>query len=870
MAAIHKAGYSFSERRQQFEQNKPSSPALPSFMHRHNSSDGVNLPSSPHSPTLSGNQLQDRHNRPNNHRPPTTASRGSQKLSINTQALGHCQQNAYFASPHSPTKSSRDTIIITTNNNNHNRLDNPGSPTKGGLANLSARFIKDKTPKETSPKKPRPTTNLTGLLSRPRSSKNLGKSAAADQEGKNKENRRPSDPASSPPTPIHAQFCGVGFGQAASVPNSPYDMPLDPFTHNSLLNINNSFRPQASDGFPGLKRRPKSFQPQHSSKPDLLAPMDERRENRGRLKADEPQESPRSSTWAKGRSISRARVLSAISSIGGGQKSKSPTPPLQETNVPQFNPKDIDKHLEALLDRRNIPECQRYKMRNLNDTVKMEFIRQDWAESEGRNLVRPPTNESEDFNVDNSKESVRGTEKKHSRGRSFTFSRNSWKIGGSPSKSKKKDASVKGHTRNKSADSTVSERPPSAGSYSSNGIMAKVTGQQPSDFVNYLRKVQKPESVEVGKLHKLRLLLRNERVAWTEDFIRQGGMKEIVCLLHRILEVEWREEHEDALLHEDLLCLKALCTTALALQYLHSIQDTLFPALLGMIFDPEKKGPSEFTTRNIVTSVLFTYIQRGTPQERVTRARTVLSYLHDPQAKEDERPVDFVLEMRRERPYRVWNKEVVSVTKEVFWIFLHQLNVVALPAGHKSSEDIRSTANNTDTATLSGSNRASSTTAINDPLAYMTRHFPQERQPVPAAPYVGGVEWDATNYLASHLDIMNAIIACTPTKNERNTLREEFRISGWERCLGGSLRLCKEKFYPAVHEALRTWVAAAADDGWDVRDVRYGPPPESRSASPKKAAGGAGGKKKVTEEPPPRLEMPKLDFMLDGPLSAVP
>ncbi|KAK3933507.1 hypothetical protein QBC46DRAFT_401948 [Diplogelasinospora grovesii] len=46
------------------------------------------------------------------------------------------------------------------------------------------------------------------------------------------------------------------------------------------------------------------------------------------------------------------------------------------------------------------------------------------------------------------------------------------------------------------------------------------------------------------------------------------------------MEVEWREEHEDALLHEVLLCLKALSTTALALQHLDRIQVTLFPALL--------------------------------------------------------------------------------------------------------------------------------------------------------------------------------------------------------------------------------------------------------------------------------------------------
>lgn len=293
------------------------------------------------------------------------------------------------------------------------------------------------------------------------------------------------------------------------------------------------------------------------------------------------------------------------------------------------------------------------------------------------------------------------------------------------------------------------------------------------------------------------------------------------------------------------MCLKALSTTARAMQYLHSIQKDLFPKLLHMLFDPEKKGPSEFTTRNIVTSVLFTYIESASPTDRPTRARDVLRHLRDPEGKEEERPLPFVLEMRQQRPYRVWCKEVVSVTKEVFWIFLHNLNVVALPSG-KSDPVVGMPAPQT-----SGDDSA---------YTYMLRHFPQERPPVPAAPYVGGVEWDATNYLASHLDLMNAILACTGSRNERNMLRAEFRISGWERCLGGSLRLCKEKFYGSVHDGLRTWVAAAAEDGWDVRDVRYGPPPEARS--PVKKIGG-GQKKKVEE--PPKIDMPKLDFEFDKP-----
>ncbi|CRK20309.1 hypothetical protein BN1708_012818 [Verticillium longisporum] len=427
----------------------------------------------------------------------------------------------------------------------------------------------------------------------------------------------------------------------------------------------------------------------------------------------------------------------------------------------------------------------------------------------------------------------------------------------SPTKKSKGEGTLSRHFRTKSTDSLVDERPvtaanPSAGS----GILAKIKlGQGPGDFVSYLRKVQKPELVEVGKLHKLRLLLRNETVSWTEEFMKQGGMKEIVDLLNRILEVEWREEHEDALLHENLLCLKALCTTALALQYLDSIHTDLFPKLIHMIFDPEKKGPSEFTTRNIITSVLFTYIESASPQERVIRAKAMLSYLRNQEGKEDERPVPFVLEMRKERPYTVWNKETVSVTKEVFWIFLHNLNVVALPADMSSKGGAQ-----LDLPLSAGPGHSD-----HQPYAYMHKHFPQERPPVPAAPYVGGVEWDATNYLASHLDLVNAILACTPTVAQRNAIRHDMRISGWERCLGGSLRLCKEKFYGCVHEALRTWVAAAAEDGWDVRDVRYGPPPESRSPRKKPVASASAASPVPGKDAAPRIDMPKLDFGLPTP-----
>lgn len=70
----------------------------------------------------------------------------------------------------------------------------------------------------------------------------------------------------------------------------------------------------------------------------------------------------------------------------------------------------------------------------------------------------------------------------------------------------------------------------------------------PAEFVQYLRKVQVPQEVEIGKLHKLRLLLRNETVEWVDSFISAGGMSELVGLLHRIMEVEWRYVYISAFL----------------------------------------------------------------------------------------------------------------------------------------------------------------------------------------------------------------------------------------------------------------------------------------------------------------------------------
>ncbi|EAQ85091.1 hypothetical protein CHGG_09105 [Chaetomium globosum CBS 148.51] len=773
-------------------------------------------------------------------------------------ALGELQQNRQ---ERSPERRGRD---------RGGRSDQPppASPTKTGFSTISLRaFGRDrdssKPPKTrdnspTKPKKAKSATSLAALI-RPKSMKNLKQlltdEGDAPAKEKDKENRSPPNSMGSdhytslaPPTPIFAQFASPHFGPPSPRLESPVDMP-----------IKSGYPPAARAGAPApslqKKPRPKSFQTYISRKEDDTT--------KGSTGSGGSDSRSKRLTWGKGSTSSAAAPRPMI---GSRSNSSAPEAVAPAPEMPAIDPKDIAKHLEAMLDRRNIPENQRYKMRNLSETIKMEFIRQDWAEMQAK-LDRPPSHDGKpragsgtgppatslpeqqpQLDENNGGSPAKKEKKKHGRGLSLTIVRGTGNKSnpGSPAK-KKGDSTLGRHFRTKSTESLVSEPPsPFSSSYGSS-FLGKVKGQQlPGDFVAYLQKVHQPELVESRQAAQAappapQRDRRLDRGLYSPG--RHEGNRRAAT----------PEEHEDALLHENLLCLKALCTTDMALQYLHSIHATLFPALLHMIFDPEKKGPSEFTTRNIITSLLLTYIECATPQERATRAQTVLGFLRDPEPKEEDRPVDFVLEMRRERPYRVWCKEVVNVTKEVFWIFLHNLNIVALPsADRKTSSSSTTSSSARDQPPL-------------DQLAYQARHFPQERPPVPAAPYVGGVEWDATNYLASHLDLLNAILACAgPTRHERNELRAQLRISGWERCLGGSLRLCKEKFYGAVHDGLRRWVAAAHDDAWDVRDVRYGPPPESRAkrarpaSPPKKLAPPTATP--VAAEAPPRIEMPRLDF----------
>jgi len=210
------------------------------------------------------------------------------------------------------------------------------------------------------------------------------------------------------------------------------------------------------------------------------------------------------------------------------------------------------------------------------------------------------------------------------------------------------------------------------------------------------------------------------------------------------------------------------------------------------------------------------------PGEHVSRARSVLKHLSDPKSVADETPLEFITQMHQARPYTLWCKEVNNVSREVFWIFMHHSNII--------------TAAN----------------VLEDHRPYYKRHFPPAHAPMAAAPHSASVECDATKYISTHLDLMNALIALLPTREERNTLRHELKVSGFERMMGNRLRTCRDKYYGVVHESIATWIAAAGEDGWPSANVSRGPPQADNATTSTNGVSGA-----------PKFELPKLDLGID-------
>lgn len=472
------------------------------------------------------------------------------------RALGELQYNQYNA-PKMPEQ----------RNENKSPYMDGGRSHKKTLSTISlkslAKFDSEKPSKakESRPDKPKKTkssTNLASLLSRPKSSKSLRKQAQEDERlaaEKNKENQRPEpgQKATRPP-PIYAQFSSEFFTKQESG-GKFVEEEIDLYTPENYSPGKQRNFYAGAGVFPSLAgpQRPKStYLPSNFSLQDLTR----KASNESRSSS----ELARQLTDARRPSSQRTNTASSTQSeklLPPCTRPVTTGPPVSMQRAPEpvkitsasseraklLTDQDVVREFEAMLDRRNIPEHQRGKMRNLTMSMKRDFVRQDWAETEAVNNGRPGTNGS-----NSSAEAAVVTEEmseaksKRPRSRTFTLSRKQSNEPTSPVKKSKGISTFGRHSRTNSVESIKDggKSLTSSGAAAAKDLIAKAKGQTASDFVSYLKKNQRPETVEVGKLHKLRLLLRNETVAWTDDFIGQGGMEEIVGLLHRILAVEWR------------------------------------------------------------------------------------------------------------------------------------------------------------------------------------------------------------------------------------------------------------------------------------------------------------------------------------------
>jgi hypothetical protein len=528
---------------------KPTS-VLRSFIHKRMASDGAALSSTSAKGAFTTLPTRDT-NQPAPFLPPDHP---------HCTPLGELHQNQQSQPPTS-TRKSKESKRPNTKEEGYKSLH------KKTLSSLSLKSLagkdSDKTPKskekDTKADKPKKTTNLSNLLSRQKSSKSLRKEAVEDEAWgqKDKENQNPNTPSrndvSSRPPPIYAQFSSEYFstqqlgrkiledeidlytpreyspGKQRNFYEGPGRAPTLGGREVGSQRASSTYLP-SSFSIQDISRRISGNSPRNTSEltrniSGARRPSLDRKMTAGFANSEE--------TGAKrGR-----RALAGVSASGAKAKvSESEPQPLLED-------KDVDREFEAMLDRRNIPEHQRGKMRSLTMLMKRDFIRQDRAETAAAKTGRSGA-AGGDSSADATATPVTELEAKtkRTRSRTFTLSRASSREPPSPTKKQKPQGTVGRHSRTNSSESLTagSKSFAASGATVAQTLIGKAKGQLSDDFVTYLRKVQRPELVEVGRLHKLRILLRNETVAWTDEFIGHGGMEEIVGLLHRTMEVEWR------------------------------------------------------------------------------------------------------------------------------------------------------------------------------------------------------------------------------------------------------------------------------------------------------------------------------------------
>lgn len=350
---------------------------------------------------------------------------------------------------------------------------------------------------------------------------------------------------------------------------------------------------------------------------------------------------------------------------------------------------DVHGDFEELLRDQEIPSSVREKLRNVDDTVKQAFVSSLSSASEPR-----PS-----------------SPRKHERSKSRNL------------------LSPKKKTR-------VLEDP--------------LAIEDAEQYIAYLNS-HTPQQCKGEIVHKLRILLRIQRITWLRSFFANDGAETLYRSVRETIQIEWRDEHDDHILAELLGCIQSIITTTLGLQTLTS---TFLASLVQLLFS--SKQPSDFGCRQQIINLLEAYL-KAVPALRETRARQILIILADPPKPLAERLPEMLEKAHTSRPYKMWMTELSKPVRDCFWIFLHSDNLINVIEPSACDAMVR-------------------------------------RQPVVPEGYVGGIEWTAIEYITAHLSLVNSLLESMPN-HDRCELRTNLKASRFEKILGQQLRRASTKFY---------------------------------------------------------------------------
>ncbi|KAK9236330.1 armadillo-type protein [Lipomyces kononenkoae] len=398
----------------------------------------------------------------------------------------------------------------------------------------------------------------------------------------------------------------------------------------------------------------------------------------------------------------------------------------------------VDKAFELLLDSRGIPEHVRSHLRELELNVKRTLINNDMCPSP--TIVITPRDIQEPKTVTRSNTHL-------------------W----SPKRFRRQKTAV--------------GRP-------TNDIVLS----SPEQFAEYLRDATLAD-ISLSVARELKRSLRCERLQWMRSFLNCNGIDAVSRLLIDVTKLQWREDKDDDLFHELMVCLKTISEFEMGRDHLTTIAPLLFPKLIDFLFSD--KQPTDFADRALILSIIVTCIATARREDRYDRARSILSYLEDPMGPVDKMAPAFIAVSHRRRPYRNWSLECSNVVRDVFWVFIDSSSHLKL-------------------------------ISINPEELFVKERLGAGQGQGDCRPYMSGVERDAIEYLAFHIDLLNIILASVPLQSERNCIRKQMKDSGFESLVGKYLRTVGGPHATILRINLETLIALAFTDGWNTEYMRTG------------------------------------------------